>query len=184
MSSSSSPFREWLIIRHAKTDWSDPEIPDRERSLSEKGKRQACKMGHWLAEQGLIPDLILAAPDRRAQQTLARLTRHWPHLPPVEILDTLYQPVPLSQLLAQLEEAVQSHDGARVIALVGHAPQLEKLLEYLTGEAHTLSTCAIGHVLLPEVPLTALNRPEGRMLAMLHPHHVRGGHGQSVAAVA
>lgn len=184
MSSSFSPFREWLIIRHAKTDWSDPEIPDRERSLSEKGKRQACRMGHWLAEQQLIPDLILAAPDRRTQQTLARLTRHWPHLPPVEILDALYQPVPLSQLLARAEEAVRSYEQARVIAMIGHTPQLESLLAYLTGEAHALSTCAIGHVLLPEKPLNGLERHEGRLLAMLRPPHARNGQGQPVAAVA
>lgn len=184
MSSSSSPFREWLIIRHAKTDWSDPDIPDRERHLSEKGKRQACKMGHWLAEQQLIPDLILTAPDRRARQTVSRLTRHWPHVPPIEILDALYQPVPLPHLLTQLEEVIQLHDQAHRIALVGHTPQLEHLLACLTGETQTLSTCAIAHVLLPTVPLPEMPSHEGRLLAMLRPQQVRSGVGQVTAAVA
>jgi phosphohistidine phosphatase len=140
-------LHELLLIRHAKSDWSDKTQDDIERPLAEKGKKQACKMGHWLAENQLIPQRILVSPATRAQQTLARLTRHWDQQPEIIQIPELYEAQlnELIQLLQQQPPTIQR------IAIIGHNPELETLLQWLTGDpaqAH-LATCAIAHLLIP-----------------------------------
>ncbi len=143
----SDDLRELLIIRHAKSDWSDDTLEDIDRPLSDKGKKQACKMGHWLAEHDLIPQLILASPAKRAQQTLSRLTRHWDAPPETETVEALYN-ADVDTLLHILNRLP---DTLRRVAILGHNPGLEKLLAWLTGdeESSHLSTCAIAEVLIP-----------------------------------
>ena len=143
----SDGLRELLIIRHAKSDWSDETLEDIDRPLSDKGKKQACKMGHWLAEHDLIPQCILVSPARRAQQTLTRLTRHWDATPEIETIDALYT----ADLDTLIHIINQVPDAIRRVAVLGHNPGLETLLAWLTGDesnAH-LSTCAIAEVLVP-----------------------------------
>ncbi len=143
------PLRELLIIRHAKSDWSNETLPDIERPLAEKGKKQACKMGHWLQNEKLIPEHILVSPATRAQQTLTRLMRHWdpPH-PTHQTIAALYN-ADLDTLITALKQ-LPSHIYRT--AIIGHNPGLEQLLAWLTDNdehAH-LSTCAMSHLILPD----------------------------------
>jgi phosphohistidine phosphatase len=43
-----------FFIRHAKSSWDDPELPDK---LSGRGRRDAPKMGKRLAKRDVKPDL-------------------------------------------------------------------------------------------------------------------------------
>ena len=38
-----------LILRHAKSAWGNPGLPDHERPLNKRGKRDAPRMGQLLA---------------------------------------------------------------------------------------------------------------------------------------
>ena len=49
-----------LLIRHAKSEWGGPALPDHERPLNERGRRDAPRMGRWIAEQGLAPEEVMA----------------------------------------------------------------------------------------------------------------------------
>jgi phosphohistidine phosphatase len=64
--------RKLVLVRHAKSDWSTPGQQDFDRPLNERGKRDAPMMGRRLKDKGLVPDLILASPAKRAAAT-ARL---------------------------------------------------------------------------------------------------------------
>ncbi len=64
--------RNLVLIRHAKSDWSTPGQQDFDRPLNERGKRDAPVMGQRLKDKGLVPDLILSSPAKRAATT-ARL---------------------------------------------------------------------------------------------------------------
>ena len=46
-----------IIMRHAKSDWAVP-AGDFDRPLSQRGNRDAPRMGDWLAAQCLIPGVI------------------------------------------------------------------------------------------------------------------------------
>ena len=58
-----------FLVRHAKSSWSDPALPDKERPLTERGMSDARKAGKHLANRDANPDLILSSPARRALAT-------------------------------------------------------------------------------------------------------------------
>src|SRR5947199_872234 len=58
-----------FLIRHAKSSWTDPALPDKDRPLGNRGRRDAPKMGKRLAKRDVKPDLILSSPARRALKT-------------------------------------------------------------------------------------------------------------------
>jgi phosphohistidine phosphatase len=58
-----------LLMRHAKSDWGDPELPDFDRPLGKRGLEDAPRMGKAMSKIGRIPDAILSSPARRALQT-------------------------------------------------------------------------------------------------------------------
>jgi len=44
-------------------------------ALAKRGQRDAPRMGEWLRAQGLVPDLVLASPARRAQETASKVCK-------------------------------------------------------------------------------------------------------------
>ena len=58
-----------FLVRHAKSSWDDTALPDKDRPLNDRGKRDAAKMGQRLAKIDVKPDLILSSPARRALTT-------------------------------------------------------------------------------------------------------------------
>jgi phosphohistidine phosphatase len=58
-----------FLIRHAKSSWDDTALPDKDRPLDDRGKRDAPKVGKRLAKRDVKPDLILSSPARRALTT-------------------------------------------------------------------------------------------------------------------
>src|SRR5262249_34694794 len=58
-----------FLIRYAKSSWDDTALPDKDRPLSGRGRRDAPQMGKRLAKRDVKPDLILSSPARRALTT-------------------------------------------------------------------------------------------------------------------
>ena len=58
-----------LLMRHAKSSWSEPGLADHDRPLNKRGKQAAPEMGKLLRKEGLVPDLILCSTARRSRQT-------------------------------------------------------------------------------------------------------------------
>jgi len=48
-----------FLVRHAKSSRDDPSLPDRERPLDDRGKRDAPKMGKRLAKLDAKLDLLV-----------------------------------------------------------------------------------------------------------------------------
>ncbi len=53
------PARQLLIMRHAKSSWSDPGMADFDRPLNKRGQSAAPAMGQRLADAQLQVDIIL-----------------------------------------------------------------------------------------------------------------------------
>ena len=62
------------VIRHAKSSWDDTALPDFDRKLNERGKRDAPRMGKRLKEKEIYPDLVISSPAKRAISTAKRVT--------------------------------------------------------------------------------------------------------------
>ena len=128
-----------LLLRHAKSDWDNPDLKDFERPLNKRGLKAAPAVGSFLREQKVMPHLILSSPAERARQTTllvmesARLTAD------LRYDERIYE----ASLERLMEVLSQIEDTADVIMLVGHNPGLEALLEHLTGEAQKMPTAAL-----------------------------------------
>ncbi len=63
------PAKTILIIRHAKSDKSNPNWVDFERPLNDRGRRDAPKMGKRLVKKNFGVDLIVSSPSNRTTET-------------------------------------------------------------------------------------------------------------------
>jgi len=57
------------LARHAKSYWKDQSIPDFDRPLNSRGKRDAPFMGEVLKDKKVRPDLIISSPAKRTKKT-------------------------------------------------------------------------------------------------------------------
>lgn len=58
-----------LLVRHAKSDWSDGTLSDFDRPLNERGKRDAPVMAQRLLDKKVVIDLFVSSPAKRAKKT-------------------------------------------------------------------------------------------------------------------
>ena len=63
------------IVRHGKSSWSDPSLPDKERPLNKRGKMNAPEMGARLVDNHIKPDLMISSPAKRAKSTARRIAK-------------------------------------------------------------------------------------------------------------
>ncbi len=82
-------MRQLILLRHAKSSWDDPGLPDHARPLNARGRRAAAVMAAVMRDLGLGPDLVLVSSARRTLQTLEALSP-LPDSPIVEPMDDLY----------------------------------------------------------------------------------------------
>src|SRR5215218_7916868 len=121
-------MKRLMLFRHAKT--ASPEgVRDFDRPLTGRGRRASPCMGAYLADAGLIPDLALVSPARRASETW-ELARASLGTVPERFEPRLYE-ASVETLLAIVRE-IGPEVGALI--MVGHNPGIAKLAERLVGE--------------------------------------------------
>ncbi|MEJ6982298.1 histidine phosphatase family protein [Pedobacter sp. P351] len=62
-------MKQLLLIRHAKSDWSNSGLSDFERPLNKRGNKDAPVMADRLLNKHLIPQAIISSPALRALTT-------------------------------------------------------------------------------------------------------------------
>lgn len=128
-----------LVQRHAKSSWKHPEVSDHDRPLNKRGRRDAPRMGRFVAAQGLRPDVIVASTARRARRTAEEVARHAGCEGAVQLDRRLYLASP-----DEIVDVVRGvAGGARRVMVVGHNPGLEDLVARLAGRRETLPTAAL-----------------------------------------
>jgi phosphohistidine phosphatase len=127
-----------ILFRHAKSAWPEG-IPDVQRPLSGRGRRDAPAAGRWLRGKAPKIDLVLCSPAVRAVQTWNLASAQLDVMPQLSHDDRLYG-ASAGELLRITQEL--PHQASTVV-LVGHNPGLEDFLELLTGTAEVLKTSAI-----------------------------------------
>ncbi|MFZ0256943.1 MAG: histidine phosphatase family protein [Gammaproteobacteria bacterium] len=145
-----SDARQLLVLRHAKSAWDTKVANDFDRPLSKRGKQDAPRVGGWLRQQGLVPDVVVSSPAKRARKTTTKVCREL-GIPKQEIWwEPRIYAATTETLLQVLSEC---RADAEILLLVGHNPGLEDLLGYLCGSS--LSLPADGK-LLPTATLARL----------------------------
>lgn len=62
-------MKKLFIVRHAKSSWGDFTIPDFDRPLNDRGKRDAPMMAKRLLNKDIEIDLFVSSPAKRAKKT-------------------------------------------------------------------------------------------------------------------
>lgn len=119
-----------FIMRHAKSDWSAV-ASDFERPLKKRGTRSAEKMGLWLAQQDIIPGLILTSPALRAEQTARIVCKQLGMVPGEIIRDERIYEGNLDELLTVVSDYGRKK---KHMLLTGHNPGMDDLVSYLSSE--------------------------------------------------
>ncbi|CAN5661497.1 histidine phosphatase family protein [soil metagenome] len=133
-----------LLLRHAKSSWKDPSLPDFERPLNERGRKAAELLGKLIAKQDITIDLVISSPAVRARQTIDLLLRAARRSPELRFDQRVYEasPTRLLEVLSQIE------DDRKSVLLVGHNPGMEELLALLVGVEQHMPTASMAKVLL------------------------------------
>lgn len=115
------------LVRHAHAGDSAEWIGDDDlRPLTDKGRKQAQRLGRFMGEHGVRPDVIVSSPLVRALQTAEIVAG---------ALDmTVRRDARLASGFGKRELwGLLDELGAREPLLVGHEPDLSSLLAYLLG---------------------------------------------------
>jgi phosphohistidine phosphatase len=154
MRDQSKMSRHLLILRHAKSAWNTDAPSDFDRPLAKRGRKDAPRVGTWLHEQGIQPDLVLSSPAERAKQTTLAVLRELG----IGKNEAQWKREIYGATAPELLEVLGACPAkARTVLLVGHNPGLEDLLNYLRGddllppeEGKLLPTGAVALVEMPE----------------------------------
>lgn len=139
--------KKLLIIRHAKSDWNNPGQPDFDRPLNHRGEKNAPQMAKRLLKKGIIPQLLLSSPAKRAITTAKYFAEAF-DIKKSEILreEKIYEAMPstLLKIVNRLDNDLE------LVALFGHNPGLTELLNYLCDAGiSNIPTCGMALIEFP-----------------------------------
>jgi phosphohistidine phosphatase len=127
----SDTTRRLILLRHAKSDW--PDVPDRDRPLAKRGRRDAPRIGRWLHEHGYQPDVVVVSDAARTRQTWDLVAPELGGSPAVRFEPRAYAASALS-LLYLVQELPGRYRSA---LLIGHNPGLSDLATSLAAPPDT-----------------------------------------------
>jgi phosphohistidine phosphatase len=145
------------LLRHAKSDWGDPEVKDHDRPLNERGREAAPRIGAYIKSKRYKPEAILCSTARRTVET-CDLIKEALGDATVRYEETLY----LAEQRHLIERLKWLDDGLKSAMLIGHNPGMEQLANMLPRGPETaaeeklhrrmrekFSTCALAVIKLP-----------------------------------
>jgi len=132
-------MRRLFLLRHAKSSWDQPDLPDHDRPLSKRGRRAATALGEHL--RGLIepPDLVVCSSAARTIETMQLIRSGLPSSASVTIDETLYG-ASVDELLARVRRLPSTAAG---VLLIGHNPGIGDLAVMLAGHGDRAARASI-----------------------------------------
>jgi phosphohistidine phosphatase len=116
-------MRRLILFRHAKAEPSEPGMEDRARVLTERGRKDAAKIGAYMASHALVPDRVVLSPAARTQETWKYAAKSFRPSPAAMSSEQLYDATPHA-IFAVVKEAPAS---AHSLMLVAHNPGLHEV---------------------------------------------------------
>lgn len=133
-----------IIVRHAKSSWSQPNTADIDRPLKKRGYRDAQHVGAWLKQycndNGITAINQLISPASRTQLTAKIITES---LEDIATDSTVIEDMYLAGLRTLVDIILKQPDSVNCIALYGHNPGVHELTEYYSAKRiEKFPTCA------------------------------------------
>ncbi|GAV20046.1 phosphohistidine phosphatase [Mariprofundus micogutta] len=134
-------MKKLMLMRHAKSSWSDFGTSDFDRELNARGMQDAPEMGRRLVAKAMVPDAFLVSTARRARATANLMV---PELgfsvENIQFKDELYlaSPAEMLKLIRQTSDHVQT------LALLAHNPGITELTNRLAKTwINNIPTCGV-----------------------------------------
>jgi phosphohistidine phosphatase len=129
------------LVRHAKAGWDNSWTADFDRALSDHGMKEAREMSRHLRNKGIVPELIVSSPAKRAIST-AEIFADTLGYNPEKIVKRveIYQggPDELAGIVKSLPEECHT------VMLFGHNPVISMFSSWLAGKSMPqMETCGI-----------------------------------------
>jgi phosphohistidine phosphatase len=134
-------MKEILIMRHAKSSWSDADLTDFERPLNKRGRSDAARMATLLSNQNLVPDAIVSSSAQRTRETVSGLMAVWGEPKILEYSQAMY----LGGFQDFLDSLWSLDSSTERALLVGHNPGTEMVVEIFARRSERMQTAAIAH---------------------------------------
>ena len=130
------------LVRHAKSSWEYPGLPDIQRPLNKRGFRDAEFMPAKLLELGVTADLFLTSPANRARTTAEYFAKAFGlDKKQIRVVDELYGagPYDIIEVVQQVEDDIES------VFVFGHNPTMTELANMFPGVSaiDNVPTCGI-----------------------------------------
>ena len=120
-------MRRLLLFRHAKAERAVAGTPDRDRALIERGRKDAGKIGAYMASHHLVPDRVLLSPAARCQETWKYAAKEMKPAPAAMSVEKLYDATPHAILAVIKDAPVAAH----TLLVCGHNPGMQELAQML-----------------------------------------------------
>jgi phosphohistidine phosphatase len=131
-----------LIIRHAKSSWSVASLNDFDRSLNDRGKKDAPLMAQRLQDRKIMIDAFVSSPARRAKKTAELFcTAYHKNLNNIILISALYQATP--EVFFDVVE--QLNDEFNSVAIFSHNPGITEFVNQLAEDkaVNNMPTCSV-----------------------------------------
>ena len=132
-------MKQLILVRHAKSSWSDLLLADIDRPLNSRGKRDAPFMAVELKKRVSDIDVFYVSPAKRARKTAKKFFQHYPNAEWINE-ENIYE-----AFVDDLEDVIYSiPDEVNTAIMFGHNPSFTMLTNRYTNQMiDNLPTCGI-----------------------------------------
>lgn len=167
-------MRRLMLLRHAKSDWSEAGQRDHDRELAARGRAAAPRIGAYLAERALVPDCVLVSTAQRTRETWKLVAAALPARPKAAFDKRIYEADP-DDILDVIRE---TPSRCQCLLVIGHNPGLQELALMLVKDgrqddldrlAAKFPTAALAVIDVPIDDWASLQARTGRLESFISP---------------
>ena len=125
-----------IVMRHAKSSWSDASLEDHDRPLNKRGRRDAPRIAQELHNLEWIPDRIRVSSSVRTVETL-ELMEAISGNSTIDVEPGLYH-----SNISTLLQAVEELEEGKTTMILSHNPGSEILVHQLSNRLEVMPTAA------------------------------------------
>ena len=125
-----------IVMRHAKSSWSDATLDDHDRPLNKRGRRDAPRIAKVLQNRDWIPDRIRVSSSKRTMETL-ELMEAISNNSTIDVEPSLYH-----SNISMLLQAVEEVREGKTTMILSHNPGSEILVHQLSNRFEVMPTAS------------------------------------------
>lgn len=176
-------MKRLILLRHAKSDWSDPLQSDQDRQLNKRGRETAAKLGLYFSTNRIQPDIALCSTAARTRETLTRI-ENTSRTPVTTTFTNALYGAAFNDILSLIHAQKAHHN---TILIVAHNPGVQDTALKLTSNSESVLYARIhekvptgslimldfdvkcfGHISLKSGKLHQFIRPKHELIAALN----------------